>query len=234
VETQRPEVSALAWTLLGIAWKNGRRTTLTSNAALKLCLFVLTDLVIACQEQNISRVIKLTGQPELPRNLLSFVASLSNEIDLKICSRLIPAEQELDAEPVWTSNSDYDHAVFLALGQTLANAAWPGSGSRDLHAPAIKQVLRSLAQCSERDIQVALIQNYVANVLQDYLDRAQARVAVRNAPAAIENEIRKDDCRVIAEFAYKLAISRNPRPAPEELQTGLSTAITRILENKSS
>lgn len=228
--SQNPEVSALSCTLLGIAWKKGRQKGLTNNAALNLSLYTLRKLITACREENTALVLTLTGQPELPRNFLVFAASLSNEIDLKIQHRHIPADQEVDSDAVWTSISDYDHSVFLALGQTLANAAWPDSSTRDLHAPGIENVLASLARYSEDAIQIALVQNYVANVLQDYLDRAQARVAVRSAPAAIEQEIRRDDCRIVAELAYQVASRQEKPPTPEEIQTGLGTAITSILE----
>lgn len=231
---QNPEVSALGCTLLGIAWKNGRKKGLTNNAALNLSLYTLRKLVTACREENTSLLITLTGQTELPRNFLVFAASLSNEIDLKITHRHSPSGHEVDSDAVWTSISDYDHSVFLALGQTLANAAWSDSSKRDLHAPGIENVIGSLGRYSEHTIQIALVQNYIANVLQDYLDRSQARVAVRSAPAAIEQEIRRDDCRIVAELAYQVAFRGEKPPTPEEIQTGLGTAITFILERNPS
>lgn len=230
---QNTDVSDLGRTLLDVAWKNGRDKKLTSNDALRLALGALQTLVSACQENNASVLVKLTGQSELPGNFLSFAASLSNAIDLKLQTRMV--DNKSASARAWASTSDFDHSVFLALGQALANAAWPHSEKRDVRAPGIARVLQRLAECSARDLQIALVQHYLGNVLQDYFDRAQVRIAVRDLPDDVELEIRRDDCRVVAELAYQNAIesqgNQNP-PNPETIQGGLTSAIERIVEDE--
>jgi hypothetical protein len=233
VDEKYSEVSPLARTLLAVAWKNDRQKKLTGNAALRLSLHVLQRLVSACKENDAPLLAELTGQSETPRNFLSFAASVANEIDLKLQARVPGKESSSDL--AWASTSDFDHSVFLALGQALADAVWPQSAERDLHAPGIEKVLKRLVDYSERDVQVALIQHYLGNVLHDYFDRAQVRVAVRDLPDDVELEIRRDDCRAIAYLAYQIAESQEGQPpTPQGIQAGLSLAIESILENKSS
>ncbi|MGH9931846.1 MAG: hypothetical protein ACREA9_21825 [Pyrinomonadaceae bacterium] len=227
---QHAQVSPLGQTLLEVAWSNDRHEKLVGNAALRLSLSTLQKLLSACKHNDTALLATLTGQSELPRSFLSFAAALANVIDLKLRSRGPNSQINRD------SPSDFDHAVFLALGQALADNAWPQAEERDLRAPAIKQVVARLADCELQDVQVSLLQNYLGNVLQDYFDRAQARVAVRDLPDEVELEIRRDDCRIIAELAWQTAVESRANQGPpdsEDLQTGLTFAIEKILETPS-
>lgn len=230
---QHAEVSPLGQTLLEVAWSNDRHGKLVGNAALRLSLSTLKKLLSACKQDDTALMARLTGQSELPRSFLSFAAALANVIDLRLRSRG-PNEQP-HSQANRDSPSDFDHSVFLALGQALADTAWPHAEERDLRSPAIKQVVARLADCELQDVQVSLLQNYLGNVLQDYFDRAQARAAVRDLPDETELEIRRDDCSIIAELAWQTAASRAKQgpPGPEDLQTGLTFAIEKILETPS-
>jgi hypothetical protein len=231
-ETPNPEssqISGLARTVLKIAWKDGRRSQLAENAALRLSLDAVVRLVQACRDRNASSLSKLTGERELPGNFLVFMASLSWEIDLKIQWK----PNSSQPEETQGGSSDYDHAIFLALAQTIANVVWPESGKRNFQVPGIDSVLTRIGRSDERELQISLLQNYLANLMQDYLDRSQARVAVRDAPPEIEMELRRTDCRIVAELASQLASAENLTSPAESIQAGLGRAIDRLVRNTS-
>lgn len=162
----------------------------------------------------------LTGQMELPRTFLSFAAAISNDIDLKLQKS--------------AATTDYDHSVFLAIGQVLANVVWPPNEKRHLREPKLEQVVRSLARSKVGDLQIDFLQQYLANVLQHLWDGARIRLEVPDLPADIEERLRTDDCRLVAEYA----ITRSSERAGEEpfttanIQAGLATAIRDILKDE--
>jgi hypothetical protein len=228
------ELSLGAITLLKAARVNDRLGTgqLTSNAALRLSLEVLPELVSACASNDTPMVCNLIGRPGLPDDFLSFVASLANRIDLNIRRR---QDADSGSGESWSATSDFDHNVFLALGQTIGQVVWPNPQKRDVRAPVIARVLERLAACSGKDLRISLIQHYVANLFQEYFDRAQVRVNVPGLPENTEAELRNSDARVIAGLAYRKAgelSGSGDTLTAAELQAGLEWTIDAILSNK--
>jgi hypothetical protein len=179
---------------------------------------MLQTLVPACQQDR-SLLTDLTGQTELPQSFLSFAAAISNVIDLKI--------QQSRA------TTDYDHSVFLAIGQVLANVVWPPDEKRHVREPKLEQVVRSLARSTVGDLQIDFLQQYLANVLQHLWDGARIRLEVPDLPADTEELLRTDDCRLIAQYAIARASERSAEEpfTTANIQAGLATAIEDILKN---
>jgi hypothetical protein len=132
---------------------------------------MLQTLVPACQQDR-SLLTDLTGQIELSQSFLSFAAAISNVIDLKL-------QQS-------AATTDYDHSVFLAIGQVLANVVWPPNEKRNLREPNLEQVVRSLARSAVSDLQIDFLQQYLANVLQHLWGGALIRLEVPDLPADTE------------------------------------------------
>lgn len=223
------EVSPVGWTLLQIAWKSGR-PTLAHNTVLRLSLDMMQTLVFACQHDR-TVLSKLTGESELPPTFLSFAAALSNVIDLKLQQRVPNKESRAQ----WASATDFDHSVYLGVGQVLGNVIWPPSPKRNLREPGLEQIISSVAQSTVRDLQVDLLQQYLANVLQHLWDGARIRIDVPDLPVDMELRMRTDDCRAVAELAYERALELRGSPgspSPETIQAGLASAIESILKNE--
>jgi hypothetical protein len=157
---------------------------------------------------------------ELPQSFLSFAAAISNVIDLKL-------QQS-------AATTDYDHSVFLAVGQVLANVIWPPSEKRNLREPDLEQVLRSLGRSTVGELQVDFLQQYLANVLQHIWDGARIRLEVPDVPADTEERLRTDDCRLVAQFAITRASERaGEEPlTTADIQAGFATAIQDILKDE--
>lgn len=215
---QRPRLSPIAWTLLEIAWKRGQ-PELSHNTALRLSLDMLQTLMRACQQDR-SLLTNLTGEMELPQSFLSFSAAISNVIDLKL--------QQSRA------TTDFDHSVFLAIGQVLANVVWPPNEKRNLREPNLEQVVRSLARSTVGDLQVDFLQQYLANVLQHLWDGARIRLEVPDLAADTEQRLRTGDCRLVAQFAITRARERAGEESlsTADIQAGFATAIQDILEEE--
>ena len=214
----RPDLSPIAWTLLEIAWNRGQ-PELSHNTPLRLSLEMLQTLVPACL-QDPSLLTDLTGQVELPQSFLSFTAAISNVIDLKLQKS--------------AATTDYDHSVFLAIGQVLANVVWPLDEKRNLREPKLEQVVRSLARSAVVDLQVDFLQHYLANVLQHLWDGAQIRLEMPDLPADTEQLLRTDDCRIVAELAIARAsgLTGEELLSTADIQTGFASAIQDILKHE--
>jgi hypothetical protein len=96
--------------------------------------------------------------------------------------------------------TSYDHATFLALGQTLCRAA----GVRRAKFPAIETCFCNISAAPPRNLQRALLVNYLGNVLQDYFDASRIRAEFVSLPKDIENTLRSEEATALADAVFQL------------------------------
>lgn len=120
--------------------------------------------------------------------------------------------------------SSYDHAVFLALGQTLFQAA----DVREGKLPPLNDALHRASQMSPVQMQQALIANYLGNLLQDYFEATQIRAEFPKLPDDTENTLRTDEAKALAEWVFELPRGGDQALSVAAVQEALREIIGRV------
>jgi len=120
--------------------------------------------------------------------------------------------------------SSYDHAAYLALGQTLCRAA----GVRRAKFPPIEECFRNIATARPRKLQQTLLTNYLGNVLHDYFDASQIRAEFPSLAAETEGTLRSEEAAALADAVFaSLGAGDGPVDA-SALQRELRGVIGRV------
>ena len=183
------KVSEGAATLLGIAIENDREAQLASNSALEESLQDLAELPPLCRDGGEAALCERLGVTEPPASLIGFCALLVNQLDLRI---------QRAEKRAWSRASDFDHGVFLALAQTLAEAARKGR-----REPDFRTLCRRIGAADPAELQERMIANYVGNLLQDHFDACKVRFEVPGLPPDTEERLRHDDGQLLARAVFE-------------------------------
>lgn len=120
--------------------------------------------------------------------------------------------------------SSYDHAAFLALGQTLCRAA----GVRRAKFPPIEECFRNIAAVQPGRLQRTLLTNYLGNVLHDYFDASQIRAEFASLPAETEGTLRSEEGAALADVVFALLGGGDGPLDASALQRELRWVIGRV------
>jgi hypothetical protein len=214
----QPNVTPGAATLIAIAEENDQHRQLATNVALRIALEDIARLPAISVEREARRFCGLLPVDNMPRTFFRFCALWLNSIDKRV------REQPVGNSAGWPPVSDFDHAVFLAAGQTLARVVEMAS----IDAMTFEEGLERIGHANSRDLQRLLVQNYLGNLLQDNFDACDVRLNVRGLPPNTEELLRKQDARQIADTVFA-ALPDAPKAAdPSQIQTELRNLLSRI------
>lgn len=200
-----PELSRGAVTLLAIAQENDTHKTIATNAALALSLDFLVRLRALCAAQDHQGIGELLGRTELPAQWFDFSVALVNTIELRLRQPSSGEQRE------FSSRTDFDRSVFLALGQTIAETAGENRKSGLTLEVSTERVLAMVGQTSPAHLQRLLIKHYVGNILQELFDACKVRLTTRGLPRDTELNLRRKDAHAIASSLF-VAESKNSEP----------------------
>jgi hypothetical protein len=181
-----------AITLLAIAQENDKYKKIADNEALRRSLEVLHQLSDFCAQHKDDALLALTDERELPRGWFSFCVSLVNKIDSNL-EKVLPGKT---AE--WSSRTDFDRNVYLAIGQTIGEIIREQHGKRDSLDFTTEQLIESLAKAQPARLQQLLMENYIGNILQELFDTCKIRLGVRDLPKDTELNLRRNDAHLLA------------------------------------
>jgi hypothetical protein len=231
-----PEMHAFAMSLLVVATGDSRRiptaVNIVQNAALRYCLEFLgnfSDLVRRAGKDDLSFGGWLSGYQKT-RDFFVLCGQLLDALDRRVHGRhttfpSVPGDEA----------STYDHAAYLALGQTLCRKA----GVKRADFPPINECISSVARTTARGLQKSFVTNYLANVLQDYFDASRIRAEFPSLPPDMEEKLRTEDAAAVSDAIFaRLGSGDGPVDVPvlqEELQDliGRVWLVERTLDDQS-
>lgn len=224
----RPQVSALARAILGVAREIDAGGAIAGNVALRIVLEVCEALPAAARADPAAIARELLAGEEPPRDFLELAAALLRRVE----SRLDERQRLRSRQRERLFSRDFDEPVLQGFAQALAALVWPERDGRDFDGPSLSVCRRRLAGLTPAALWQAVLQHYLANVLQYYFSAAQVRREVRGLDPEIESDLRELDARRIAEYTLELAAaSPTGPPTPERIAAALERALAAVLEN---
>lgn len=223
IPKMRPFVMSLLVVASGDTRTLPENVDIARNAALRYALAIAgASPVLAARairgDWSFGEWIESEGDAR-PDEFFLLCGRLIDAIDRRIRGRHSRVKPEAGDEP-----SAYDHAAYLALGQTLCRAA----GVRRGRFPLVWQCLENLAALEARGLQESLLRNYLANVLCDYFDASQARAEFPSLPMDTEESFRTQEGAALAAHVLALAGHGGGPVDYRALQRGLQDLIGRV------
>jgi hypothetical protein len=200
-----PELSRGAVTLLAIAQENDKQKKIATNATLAISLEFLARLSALCAAQDRDGIRELLGRREVPGKWFEFCVALVDAIDSHV------DRTGSGAQGGFSLRTDFDRSVFLALGQTIAEATGENRQRGLALEVSTDQVIAAVSKMLPARLQQLLIKHYVGNILQELFDACRVRLTTRGLPRDIELNLRGRDADVIAETLFA-AWSKNREP----------------------
>lgn len=214
--------------LLTVARENDRHRALERNAALLMVLEFGRDLIRVCKEKDapgLSQLLRVTPPPE---NFLIVTAAALHEIRRRMDEYVHGDAPQ--ASPV----RDFDRHALQGFAEALADLAWPERKPSDFDGPASAVFISRMSQHTLDALWLSTLQNYLANIFQDYFAALRVRENVGNLDEATEVDLRLVDARLLAEYALRLyAGMKGDDNDPEILALALYQAIDQTLEGQS-
>jgi hypothetical protein len=175
--------------------KRQRRFDVSESAALRYAFEICGALPHAARAFDTGDETLLVWMDAVapPPHLFAFCGWLADGIHRRICDR----HATLRPKPS-DATTDFDHAAYLAIGQTLAGLMGMAGGT----GPRFAQIVERVSLARGRALQEHLMRNYIGNILQDYFDQAQIRLQHPNLPDTTEPELRSVDAELIARILF--------------------------------
>lgn len=194
-----PQIRAFAASLLVVATGDTRTipkaVNIVYNAALRYSLEILgsfPDLTRSAKLDNLSLGGWLAGY-DRTRDFFILCGHLLDAVDRRVRGRHSALDRVPGDEP-----SSYDHAAYLALGQTLCRTA----GVRRASFPPIEECFSRIARAHPRTLQETFLTNYLGNVLQDYFDASRIRAEFASLPPDTEERLRSEDAAALSDAVF--------------------------------
>jgi hypothetical protein len=220
-----PEMRAFAMSLLVVATGDTRTipkaVNIVHNAAFRYSLELLgnfPDLARRAKPDDLSLDGWLAGY-DGTQDFFVLCGHLLDAVDRRVRGRHSALHRVPGDEP-----SGYDHAAFLALGQTLCRTA----GVRRAKFPPIEECFSAIAQAHPRTLQKTFLTNYLGNVLQDYCDASRIRAEFSSLPPDTEGRLRSEDAAVLSDAVFAALGSGDGPVDASALQQELQDLIGRV------
>lgn len=223
-----PRLRAGTIYLLTVARENDRHRALERNAALLMVLEFGRDLIRVCKQKettDLSRLLRATPPPE---NFLMMTAAALHEIRRRM------DEYVHGDSPHASAVRDFDRHALQGFAEALADLTWPERKASDFDGPASAVFISRMSQHTLDALWLSTLQNYLANIFQDYFAALRIRENVRDLDETTEVDLRLVDARLLAERAMKLyAAMKGDDNEPEILALALYQSIDQTLEGQS-
>ena len=213
--------------LLTVARENDQHRALERNAALLMVLAFGKELIRVCKQDGLEGLFLLLGATPPPQNFLMITAAALHEIRRRMDEYVHGDSPQ--ASPV----RDFDRHALQGFAETLADLAWPERNARDFDGPESAVFVSKMSQHSLDALWLSTLQNYMANIFQDYFAALRIRENVRDLDETTEVDLRLVDARLLAEHAMKLyAAMKGDDNEPEILALAFYQAIDKTLEGQ--
>lgn len=215
---------AFAMSLLVAATGDARTVQTSVNIVYNAAFRYSFGLVGAFPElacRNDPALGKWLGSYPTTDDFFIFCGYLLDAVDARVRGRHSALESVADDSP-----SAYDHAAFLALGQTLCRTA----GVRLGKFPPLRACFLNLAKAQPRELQKAFLTNYFGNILQDYFDASRIRAQSPTLPPDTEERLRTEDAAALSEALFSEFDNATTALGVSILQKELQGLIGRVWE----
>jgi len=194
---------------------------IVQNAAFRYCLEFLgsfSDLVRSAKKGDLSLGGWLSGYEET-QDFFILCGHILDALDRRVRGFHLTLRQAPRDEP-----STYDHAAYLALGQTLCRQA----GVKRGEFPPISECVSNAARVKPRELQRLFLTNYLGNILQDYFDASRIRAEFPSLPPDTEDKLRTEDAAEVTKAVFSRLDSDDGPVDALVLQQELQDLIGRI------
>jgi hypothetical protein len=209
-----PKISDGALVLLRIAREDDRHRAIARNAALLAVLECSKEIVEACKSGTTDDLFALTKAVVPPWSFLTLTAGILQSIYNQI--------------PIV---SDFNGHVLAGFAQALADIAWPMRAATDFDGPSIEEFQLRIGQQDVETLWRGTLQNYLANILQDYFASLRIRESVPDLEPTAEVDLRILDAHALADFAIQLAPRLGHPTEPAIIAFALNQTIDEVLED---
>jgi hypothetical protein len=136
--------------------------------------------------------------------------------------------------PLASPVRDFDRHALQGFAEALADLAWQERNASDFDGPVSAVFVSRISRHTLEALWLSTLQNYLANIFQDYFAALRIRENVRDLDDTTEVDLRLVDARLLAEHAMKLYVAmKGDDNDPEILALALYQAIDQILEGQS-
>jgi hypothetical protein len=213
--------------LLRIAVENDRRGALTKNATLLASLEIGRECVEACRAADLPALLTRFNSEPLPRVFLELTATLLTEVRRR--ALLLADDLGLPAL------TDFDRNALQALGEALADHAWPDRRAEGFDGPPLAECESRLARVDVLSFWIVTLKHYIANILLHYFSVAGIRQNARGLPADTEIKLRQVDAMLIAARVRELlAASRSRQVTATEALDALGLSVEAALAGRTN
>lgn len=192
---------------------------IVNNAAFRYCLELLGNFHRFVHGSKDDLLARLLVDYKDDGDFFIFCGRLLDAIDQRVRGRHREFRRASGDEP-----STYDHAAYLALGQTLCRVG----GVRGAKFPTTSQCFSELVRQKPQVLQQVFLTNYLGNVLQDYLDASRVRARFSSLPPDIEEKLRNEDAAALSKEVFA-QLGKGDGPVDQKaLQNELRDLISRV------
>lgn len=218
------EMRAFAMSLLVAATGDARTVRTSVNIVYNAAFRYSFELVGAFPElarRNDPALGKWLGGHPTTGDFFVFCGYLLDALDERVRGRHNAFDPVTNDSP-----SAYDHAAYLALGQTLCRTG----GVRLGKFPPLRECFLNLARAQPRELQKAFLTNYLGNILQDYFDASRIRAQSPTLPPDTEERLRSEDAAALTEVLFSEFDNETTALDVSVLQKELQDLIGRVWE----